>query len=84
MGLSEDQIKVLRDAVEKKIDKKLENTRLVLVDAAADRFQELMWPWETTFASYVAKQAPGYVSSYVQGKEYNSRADYQAIWNGTY
>lgn len=133
LGLSEDQIKVLRDAVEKKIDKKLENTRLALEDAAADiqnpmwegyyiggtktmpiasntkliseitkafskidpndkstydaavdRFQELMRPWETTFASYVAKQAPGYASSYVQGKEYNSRTAYQAIWNGTY
>lgn len=85
LGLSEDQIKVLRNAVEEKIDKKLENTRRALEDdAAVDRFQELMRPWETTFASYVARQAPGYASSYVQGKEYNSRAGYQAIWNGTY
>ena len=133
LGLTEDQIKVLREAVEKKIDKKLENTRLALEDAAADiqnpmwngyyiggtrtmpiasntkliseiteafsridpndkssfdaavdRFQELMRPWETTFASYVARQEPGYASSYVQEKEANSRAGYQAIWNGTY
>jgi hypothetical protein len=133
LGLSEDQIKVLRDAVEEKIDKKLENTRRALEDAAADiqnpmwggyyiggtktmpiasntkliseiteafskidpndkssydaavdRFQELMRPWETTFAGYIAKQAPGYANSYVQNKEYHSRAGFQAIWNGTY
>lgn len=133
LGLLEDQIKVLRDAVEKKIDKKLENTRLALEDAAADiqnsmwkgyyiggtktmpiasnkkliseiteafskidpndkstydvavdRFQEIMRPWETTFASYIARQAPGYASSYVQEKERNSRAGFQAIWNGIY
>ena len=133
LGLTEDQIKVLREAVEKKIDKKLENTRLALEDAAADiqnpmwngyyiggtrtmpiasntkliseiteafsridpndkssfdaavdRFQELMRPWETIFASYVARQEPGYAISYVQEKEANSRAGYQAIWNGTY
>lgn len=53
-------------------------------DAAVDRFQEIMRPWETTFASYVARQAPGYASSYVQEKEYNSRVAYQAIWNGAY
>jgi hypothetical protein len=53
-------------------------------DAAVDRFQEIMRPWETTFASYVARQAPGYASSYVQEKEYHSRAGFQAIWNGTY
>ena len=133
LGLLEDQIKVLRDAVEKKIDKKLENTRLALEDAAADiqnsmwkgyyiggtktmpiasnkkliseiteafskidpndkrtydaavdRFQEIMRPWETTFASYIARQAPGYAGSYVQQKEHNSRAGFQEIWNGTY
>ena len=32
----------------------------------------------------VARQAPGYASSYVQEKEYHSRAGFQAIWNGTY
>lgn len=133
LGLTEDQIHLLREAVEKKIAKKLEHTRLAIedavadiqnlmwegyyiggtrtmpvgsntkliseipeafskidpndkstYDAAVDRFQELMRPWETTFASYVARQAPGYASSYVQEKEHNSRAGYQAIWNGTY
>ena len=133
LGLTEEQINVLSVAVEKKIDRKLENTKKLLelaaadvqnpmwngyyiggartmpiasntkliseitetfskidpnakssFDVAVDRFQELMRPWETTFASYVARQAPGYASSYVQEKEANSRAGYQAIWNGTY
>ena len=53
-------------------------------DVAVDRFQEIMRPWETIFASYVARQAPGYASSYVHEKEYHSRAGFQAIWNGTY
>ena len=53
-------------------------------DVAVDRFQKLMRPWETIFASYVARQASGYASSYVQEKEHNARAGYQAIWNGTY
>lgn len=133
LGLTEDQIKVLREAVEKKTDKKLENSRLIFelaaadkqnpmwegyyiggtrtqpvasntkmiseiteafskidpndkstYDAAVDRFQEIMRPWETIFASYVARQEPGYAASYVQQKEHNSRAGFQAIWNGTY
>jgi len=133
LGLTEDQIKVLGEAVEKKIDKKLENSNHIFelaaadkqnlmwegyyiggtrtqpvasntkmiseiteafskidpndkstYDAAVDRFQEIMRPWETTFASYIARQAPGYASSYVQEKERNSRAGFQAIWNGTY
>ena len=133
LGLTEDQIKVLSDAVEKKTNKKLENSKLVFelvaadkqnpmwegyyiggtrtqpvasntkmiseiteafskidpndkstYDAAVERFQEIMRPWETIFAGYVARQAPGYASSYVQEKERNSRAGFQAIWNGTY
>jgi hypothetical protein len=133
LGLTEDQIKVLGEAVEKKIDKKLENSNHIFelaaadkqnlmwegyyiggtrtqpvasntkmiseiteafskidpndkstYDAAVDRFQEIMRPWEMTFASYIARQAPGYASSYVQEKERNSRAGFQAIWNGTY
>lgn len=133
LGLSEDQIKVLSEAVEKKISKKLENTKRALEDATADiqnsmwegyyiggtrtmpiasnteliskitevfsnidpydqssfdatvdRFQELMRSWETIFASYIARQAPGYASSYVQEKEHNSRVGFQAIWNGVY
>ena len=133
LGFTEDQIHLLREAVEKKIAEKLEHTRMAIEDAAADiqnpmwegyyiggtktmpiasntkliseiteafskidpndkrsydaavdRFQELMRPWETTFAGYIAKQAPGYANSYVQNKEYHSRAGFQAIWNGTY
>ena len=131
LGLTEDQIHVLREAVEKKIERKLESTKSVLelaasdiqnpmwkgyyiggtravasntkmiseiteafskidpkdkssFDAAVERFQEIMRPWETIFASYVASQAPGYASSYVQEKERYSRAGYQAIWDGTY
>lgn len=133
LGLTEDQIKVLSEAVEKKTDRKLENSKLVFelaaadkqnpmwegyyiggtrtqpvasntemiseiteafskidpndkstYDAAVERFQEIMRPWETIFAGYVARQAPGYASSYVQEKERNSRAGFQAIWNGTY
>lgn len=53
-------------------------------DAAVDRFQEIMRPWETIFASYVARQAPGYAATYVQEKEYHSRAGFEAIWNGRY
>lgn len=133
LGLTDEQIKVLSEAVEKKIAKKLENTKSALedavadiqnpmwegyyiggtstmpiasntkiiseitdifskidpndqssFDAAVDRFQELMRPWEQTFASYIARQSPGYASSYVQEKERNSRASYQSIWNGSY
>ena len=133
LGLTEDQIKVLSEAVEKKTDKKLENSKLIFelaasdkqnpmwegyyiggtrtqpvasnskmiseiteafskidpndkstYDAAVDRFQEIMRPWETIFSSYIARQAPGYASSYVQEKERNSKAGFQAIWNGTY
>lgn len=133
LGLTEDQIKVLSEAVEKRTVKKLENSKLIFelaaadkqnpmwegyyiggtrtqpvafnskmiseiteafskidpndkstYDAAVDRFQEIMRPWETIFASYIARQAPGYASSYVQEKERNSRAGFQAIWNGTY
>ena len=133
LGLTEQQEKFLSEAVEKKIDRTLETSKILLelavadkqnpmwegyyiggtrtqpvasntkmiseiteafskidpndkstYDAAVDRFQEIMRPWETTFASYVARQAPGYASSYVQEKEYHSRAGFQAIWNGTY
>ncbi len=133
LGLTEDQVKVLGEAVEKKIDRKLETSKLLLdlaaadkqnpmwegyyiggtrtqpvasntkmvseiteafskidpndkstYDAAVERFQKIMRPWETIFASYVARQAPGYASSYVQEKERNSKAGFQAIWNGTY
>ena len=133
LGLTEDQVKFLSEAVEKKIDRKLESSRLILelatadkqnpmwegyyiggtrtqpvasntkmiseiaeafskidpndkstYDAAVDRFQKIMRPWETIFASYVARQAPGYASSYVHEKERNSRAGFQTIWNGTY
>lgn len=133
LGLSNKQTSILKEAVEKKIDRKLENTKAALelavsdtqnpmwegyyfggtrtmpvasdtkliseiteafsridpnnrqsYDTAVDRFQELMRPWNTTFASYVARQAPGYAKSYAQEKERNSRADFQAIWNGTY
>lgn len=133
LGLTEDQVKVLSEAVEKKIDRKLENSKLLLDLAAADkqnpmwegyyiggtrtqpvasntkmiseiteafskidpndkstydvaveRFQEIMRPWEETFAGYVARQEPGYASSYVYEKERNSKAGFQAIWNGTY
>ena len=132
-GLTEEQVKFLSEAVEKKIDRKLETSKLLLelaaadkqnpmwegyyiggtrtqpvasnakmiseiteafskidpndkrtYDAAVDRFQEIMRPWETTFASYIARQAPGYAGSYVQQKEHNSRAGFQEIWNGTY
>ena len=133
LGLTEDQVKFLSEAVEKKIDRKLESSRLILelaaavkqnpmwegyyiggtgtqpvasntkmiseiteafskidpndkstYDAAVDRFQEIMRPWETIFASYVARQAPGYAATHVQEKEHHSRAGFQAIWNGTY
>ena len=133
LGLTEQQEKFLCEAVEKKIDRTLETSKILLelavadkqnpmwegyyiggtrtqpvasnpkmiseitevfskidpndkstYDAAVDRFQEIMRPWETTFASYVARQVPGYASSYVQEKEYHSRAGFQAIWNGTY
>ncbi|RRK35297.1 hypothetical protein EBB54_10965 [Schaedlerella arabinosiphila] len=133
LGLTEDQVKVLSEAVEKKIDRKLENSKLLLdlaaadkqnpmwegyyiggtrtqpvasntkmiseiteafskidpndkstYDAAVERFQEIMRPWEETFAGYVARQEPGYASSYVYEKERNSKAGFQAIWNGTY
>ena len=53
-------------------------------DAAVERFQEIMRPWEETFAGYVARQEPSYASSYVHEKERNSKAGFQAIWNGTY
>jgi len=133
LGLAEDQVKVLSEAVEKKIDRKLETSKLLLdlaaadkqnpmwegyyiggtrtqpvasntkmiseiteafskidpndkstYDAAVERFQEIMRPWEETFAGYVARQEPGYASSYVYEKERNSKAGFQAIWNGTY
>ena len=133
LGLTEEQVKFLSEAVEKKIDRKLETSKLLLelaaadkqnpmwegyyiggtrtqpvasntkmiseiteafskidpndkrtYDAAVDRFQEIMRPWETTFASYIGRQAPGYAGSYVQQKEHNSRAGFQEIWNGTY
>ncbi|MCI9270193.1 MAG: hypothetical protein HFH11_03390 [Dorea sp.] len=133
LGLTEDQVKVLSEAVEKKIDRKLETSKLLLdlaagdkqnpmwdgyyiggtrtqpvasntkmiseiteafskiapndkstYDAAVERFQEIMRPWETIFASYVARQEPAYASSYVHEKERNSKAGFQAIWNGTY
>lgn len=133
LDLTDGQREVLSNAVEKKIDRKLENTKKVLelanadtqnamwegyysggtrtmpvasnteliseitevfskinpndqnsFDEAVNKFQELMRPWNQTFASYVASQAPGYASSYVQEKETNSRAYYQSLWNGTY
>ena len=133
LGLTEDQVKFLSEAVEKKIDRKLESSRLILelatadkqnpmwegyyiggtrtqpvasntkmiseiteafskidpndkstYDAAVERFQEIMRPWEETFAGYVARQEPAYASSYVHEKERNSKAGFQAIWNGTY
>ena len=133
LGLTEDQVKFLSEAVEKKIDRKLETSKILLelaaadkqnsmwegyyiggtrtqpvasntkmiseiteafskidskdkstYNAAVDRFQEIMRPWETIFASYVARQAPGYAATHVQDKEYYSRKAFQAIWNGTY
>ena len=133
LGLTEEQVKFLSKAVEKKIDRKLETSKSLLelavadkqnpmwegyyiggtrtqpvasnskmiseiteafskidpndkstYDAAVNRFQEIMRPWETIFANYVARQAPGYASSYVHEKERNSRAGFQTIWNGTY
>lgn len=133
LGLTEEQVKFLSETVEKKIDRKLESSKLILelaaadkqnpmwegyyiggtntqpvasntkmiseiteafskidpnnkstYDAAVDRFQEIMRPWETIFASYVARQAPGYAATYVQEKEYHSRAGFEAIWNGRY
>lgn len=133
LGLTEDQVKMLDKALEKKIDRKLENTKKVLELASSDKqnsmwegyytggtstmpvasnteliskiteafskidpddqnsfeeainkFQELMRPWNQTFASHIASQAPGYASFYVQEKEANSRKYYQALWNGTY
>ena len=133
LDLTEDQVKFLSEVVEKKIDRKLETSKILLelavadkqnpmwegyyiggtrtqpvasntkmiseiteafskidpndkstYDVAVDRFQEIMRPWETIFASYVARQAPGYASSYVHEKERNSRAGFQAIWNGIY
>ena len=133
MGLTEQQEKFLCEAVEKKIDRTLETSKILLelavadkqnpmwegyyiggtrtqpvasntkmiseiteafskidpndkstYDAAVERFQEIMRPWEETFAGYVARQEPGYASSYVYGKERNSKAGFQAIWNGTY
>ena len=114
LGLTEEQVKFLSEAVEKKIDRKLETSKILLelaaadkqnpmwegyyiggtrtqpvasntkmiseitesfskidpndkstYDAAVERFQEIMRPWEATFAGYVARQEPGYASSYV-------------------
>lgn len=133
LGLTEKQVKFLSDAVEKKIDRKLESSRLIFelaaadrqnpmwegyyiggtntqpvasntkmiseiaeafskidpndkstYDAAVDKFEDVMQSWETIFASYVARQAPGYAATHVQDKEYYSRKAFQAIWNGTY
>ncbi|HBI62588.1 MAG TPA: hypothetical protein DDY31_15495 [Lachnospiraceae bacterium] len=133
LGLTEKQVKFLSDAVEKKIDRKLESSRLIFelaaadrqnpmwegyyiggtntqpvasntkmiseiteafskidpndkstYDAAVDKFEDVMRSWETIFASYVARQAPGYAATHVQDKEYYSRKAFQAIWNGTY
>ncbi len=53
-------------------------------DVAVDKFEDVMRSWETIFASYVARQAPGYAATHVQDKEYYSRKAFQAIWNGTY
>lgn len=51
------------------------------VEKAVKRYQELLKPWNERCASYIATQAPGYASGYVQEKSADFRKEFYSYWN---
>ena len=51
------------------------------VENAVKRYQELLKPWNERCASYIATQAPGYASGYVQEKSADFRKEFYSYWN---
>lgn len=51
------------------------------VEKAVKRYQELLKPWNERCAGYIATQAPGYASGYVQEKSADFRKEFYSYWN---
>lgn len=51
------------------------------VEKTVNRHQELLKPWDERCASYIATQAAGYASGYVQEKAADFQKEIYSYWN---